>query len=149
MCADIGCGPGYFTIPMAELTGSTERVYAVDSDTKAIEILDAKSKAKGLQEIIKTHTTSAANMKQIPDQSADFVFANGVLCCMADHDGAVEEIKRILKPNGLTYLSVTRLFRKGDSRGVRREEWNRILTEFSVKEKGEGIINRWALVSKS
>src|SRR5208283_103345 len=145
--ADVGCGPGYFTIPMAELVGSTGKVYAADSDPKSIKVLRAKSDAQRLENIIETHATSAANLGAIPNQSVDFVFANAVLCCMVDHAGAVAEIKRILKPQGLAYLSVTKLFRKKDPKAVTREEWRRILEGFRLREDGEGFLNRWATVT--
>jgi len=145
--ADVGCGPGYFTIPMAELVGPTGKVYAVDSHPKSIEVLRAKSDARRLGSIVDAHTTSAANLGVIPDQSVDFVFANGVLCCMVDHVGAVAEIKRILKPQGLAYVSVTKLFRKKDPKAVTKEEWRRILEGFRVRENGESLLNRWATVS--
>ncbi len=145
--ADVGCGPGYFTIPIAELVGSTGKVYAADSDPKSIKMLKAKSDAQGLGNIIEAHTTSAASLGAIPDRSVDFVFANGVLCCMVDHAGAIGEIKRILKPEGLAYLSVTKLYRKTDPKAVTKEEWGRMLESFRISENGEGFLNRWATVS--
>jgi ubiquinone/menaquinone biosynthesis C-methylase UbiE len=144
--ADIGCGPGHFTIPMAELAGPTGKVYAVDADPKSISVLKEKTSSRGLQSIIEDDVTSAADMKFIPDQSVDFVFANSVLCCMVDHDGAVAEIKRILKPSGLGYLSVATLFRKNDIRAVPKTEWKKILEGFEVQETHDGILNRWATV---
>ena len=145
--ADIGCGPGYFTIPMAELVGSTGKVYAADSDPKSIKVLRAKSNARRLENIIEAHTTSAANLGAVPDRSVDFAFANAVLCCMVDHAGALAEIKRILKPQGLAYLSVTKAFRKKDPKAVTKEEWKLILESFRVRENGEGLLTRWATVS--
>jgi ubiquinone/menaquinone biosynthesis C-methylase UbiE len=145
--ADVGCGPGYFTIPIAHLVGSTGKVYAVDSDPKSVNIVQAKSAARGFGNIIEAHTASAGDMKFIPDGTVDFVFANGVLCCMTDHKGAIAEIKRILKPSGWAYLSVTKVFRKNDPRGVPKEEWNQILAGFSVMERHEGLINRWAIIT--
>jgi ubiquinone/menaquinone biosynthesis C-methylase UbiE len=145
--ADLGCGPGYFTIPMAELVGDGGKVYAVDSDLKLINALQAKSAARGLQNVIEAHTASAADMEFTPDGAVDFVFANGLLCCMADHMGAVEEIKRVLKPCGRAYISVTKVLRKSDSKSVRREEWDQILEGFSVEEKHEGLTNRWAIIA--
>jgi ubiquinone/menaquinone biosynthesis C-methylase UbiE len=144
--ADIGCGPGYFTIPMAELAGPTGKVYAADADPKSINVLKEKTSTHGLQNILEAYITSAADMKFIPGHSVDFVFANGVLCCMVDHDGAIAEIKRILKPSGLCYLSVATLFRKSDIRAVPKSEWEQILEGFEVKETHDGILNRWATV---
>ncbi len=145
--ADLGCGPGYFTIPMAKIIGPTGKIYAIDSDQNSIQALRAKSEAQHLERIIETHTTSAAKMNHIPSAFVDFVFASGLLCCMTDHKGAVAEIKRILKPTGLAYLSVAKLLRRNDSRAVTKEEWDQILSGFHVKERRDGILSRWATVS--
>jgi len=145
--ADIGCGPGYFTIPIAELVGASGKVYALDSDPKSIRVLTAKARAQRLQNIIEVHTTSAASMEVVPNRSVDFAFANALLCCMVDHAGAVTEIKRILKPQGLAYLSVTKAFRRRDPKAVSKDEWKRILEGFNVRENGAGLMTRWATVS--
>ena len=145
--ADVGCGPGYFTIPIAELLGPKGRVYALDSNPEAVLVLNAKSVERSLQGVIDARVGSAAGMKEIADASVDFVFANGVLCCMADHRGAIAEIKRILKPTGYAYLSVTKVYRRKDQRAVRKEEWSQILEEFKVEDSHEGLLNRWAIVS--
>lgn len=146
-CADIGCGPGYFTIPMAEMAGTSGKVYALDSDPKSIRALELKATARGLEKTVEAHTTSAARMDCIPDGSVDFVFANGVLCCMTNHNAAVEEIKRIMKPAGLAYISVTRAFRKNDPRSVRKEEWGLLLAGFKTIERKDTLLHRWAVVS--
>ena len=145
--ADLGCGPGYFTIAIAELLGPNGRVYAADSDPKVIRVLQSKAEAGGFQRVIDARVTSAAEMKQIPDASVDFVFANGVLCCMVDHKGALAEIKRILKRTGVAYLSVAKGLRRNDVRAVRKGEWEQMLDDFRVSERHDGLLHRWALVS--
>ena len=147
VAADVGCGPGYFTIPLAELVGIGGRVYAVDSDPKAIRALKAKLLERGLERVVDVSVGSAADMQSIPTSSIDFLLSNGVLCCMTDHGGAVKEMKRVLKRDGSAYVSVARLFRKRDPRAVRKDEWNRILSEFTVKENHVGLLIRWAIVS--
>jgi len=146
VAADLGCGPGYFTVPMAKRVGQNGKVYAVDSDAKSIQKLREKTGA-GLQGVVEARTASAAHVDMVPDRSVDFVLANGLLCCMSDHEGAIAEIKRILKPTGIAYLSVSKICRRSDPKAVRREEWNRILQDFEVKERNEGVLNRWAVVS--
>jgi ubiquinone/menaquinone biosynthesis C-methylase UbiE len=131
---------------MAKLVGEKGKVYAVDSDAKSIEKLRERT-APELQPRIEPQIASASHVDMIPDNSVDFVFANGVLCCMSDHEGAVAEIKRILKPKGLAYISVTKLYRRSDPRAVPKEEWNRILSDFGVMESDESVLNRWAVVS--
>ena len=147
IAADLGCGPGYFTIPMAKMIGPSGMVYAVDSDPRSIQALRTKSEALGLESIVDCRTSSAADVSYIPTEFVDFVFANGLLCCMTEHRRAVAEIKRIMKPTGIAYLSVAKIFRRSDSRAVRSEEWRQILSGFRVEENREGILNRWAIVS--
>jgi len=145
--ADLGCGPGHFTIPIAELVGSGGKVYAVDSDPRSIKALRAKTDGRDSEAVVEAHVASAANLDFIPDRSVDFAFANGLLCCMVDHAGAVAEIKRILKHDGLAYISITKVFRKKDQRNVSKEEWNRTLESFNVRGTGDGYTNRWAIIS--
>ena len=147
--ADLGCGPGYFTIPIAKVVGPAGKVYAVDSDQRSMQVLGTKSEAPVLGSVIEAHATSAADVKCIPTECVDFVLAHGLLCCMTSHDQAVAEIKRILKRTGIAYISVTKVYRRDDPRAVTRKEWNKILAGFAVKESGDGFFNRWAIVSRN
>jgi len=45
--ADLGCGPGYFALPMAKLVGPKGKVFAVDFNPKAIEKVRRKAREKG------------------------------------------------------------------------------------------------------
>ncbi len=145
--ADIGSGPGFFTIAMAEIVGKEGRVYAADFDRKSIEALAHKAEKHNYSDIVEARTTSAADLRFIPDASVDFAFSNGLLCCMVDHGGAVREVERILKPEGRAYLSVSKRLRKKDPRTVREDEWHSLLQGFNVVSQGEGFMARWAVVS--
>ncbi len=146
--ADIGCGPGYFTLAFAEVVGPTGRVYAVDSDSKSIEILSSKAAKRGYAGGIEAHVSSAADLSFIPDSSVDFVFAKGLICCMLDHSGAVREIRRIMKSDALAYMSVSSMRKRRDPRSVGREEWDTTIGQFGVVKRGRGLTARWAVVSK-
>ncbi len=80
--ADLGCGPGYYTLALAECVGPEGRVYAVDLDEKAIRALEEKADKRGYHNI-EAHATSASDLSFIKDASVDFVLANGLLCSMA------------------------------------------------------------------
>lgn len=146
--ADLGSGPGFYTLPIAETVGASGRVYAVDFDQRSIEVLKGKAERRGLQGVIEARTASAAEIDFLPDACVDFVFANGLLCCMLDHAGALRQIQRILKPKGKARLSVSKIIRRSDLRAVKKDEWEMILEGFEVLERGESLTQRWAIVSK-
>ncbi|MBI3116789.1 MAG: class I SAM-dependent methyltransferase [Thaumarchaeota archaeon] len=143
--ADLGCGPGYLCLPMAVDGGG--RVYAVDFDEKQIVAVRKKAARNGLSNI-EAHSGSASNLGFIPTASIDLVIAKGLLCCMLDHEGALREIHRIIKPGGTVYISVARFTGRNDQRRVGKEEWERILAQFRVQERGDGLTSRWAWVRK-
>ena len=144
--ADLGCGPGYYALPLAELVGPEGKVYAVDSDQKCIQELEKRAAKHGFHNI-EAHATSASDLSFIKDRSVDFVFANGLLCSMApkQHDSAVIEIRRILKPKGQAYISVAR----GPWSYVSQPKWEKILEGFLVELRHDGFhgTENWALVS--
>jgi ubiquinone/menaquinone biosynthesis C-methylase UbiE len=147
VAADLGCGPGYYTIALADPVGPNGKVYAVDSDEKAIRAVEKKAEKRG-HENIETHASSASELSFIADGAVDFVLAHGLLCSMApqQRESAVNEIRRILKPGGLAYLSVA----KGPWSYVDRPEWEKILERFKVEQRHDGSIGfgeRWATVS--
>jgi SAM-dependent methyltransferase len=145
--ADLGCGPGFYTFALAESVGPKGRVYAVDSDEQAIRAVERKV-GKRKYHNIEAHASSAADLSFIEDNSVDFVVADGLLCSMApqDHESAVSEMKRILKPAGKAFLQVA----KGFLSYVDKAEWEGILGGFTVERRSsESLLeDRWALVSK-
>jgi 2-polyprenyl-3-methyl-5-hydroxy-6-metoxy-1,4-benzoquinol methylase len=76
--ADLGCGSGYYTLPLAELVGPEGKVYAVDLGKNCIRALEKKAD-KGGYHNIEAHASSASDLSFIKDRSVDFVFANGLL----------------------------------------------------------------------
>jgi ubiquinone/menaquinone biosynthesis C-methylase UbiE len=144
--ADLGCGPGFYTLALAAAVGPEGKVYAVDFDEQCIRALEDKVEQGGYHNV-ETHATSASNLPFIPDASVDFVLANGLLCSMTDHrQDAVSEIKRILKPSGQAYLSLGAPWFPPLLGYVNRAEWERTLDGFQVARRG-GSLQKWAVVS--
>jgi hypothetical protein len=66
---------------------------------------------------------------------------------MADQrESAVNEVRRILKPSGLAYLSLGMPPPFGH---VDWAEWERILQGFRLRRRGHDLWVKWALVSTS
>jgi ubiquinone/menaquinone biosynthesis C-methylase UbiE len=147
VAVDMGCGPGFYTISLAESVGPEGIVYAVDLDKRAIQELEKKAEKHGCRNI-EAHVSTACNVGFIQDASVDFVLANGLLCSLAPqhHESVVSEIGRILKPGGRAYISVAR----GPWSFVDKAQWERILEGFKVERRVEGfpvLAHRWAVVS--
>lgn len=145
--ADLGCGPGYYSIPLAEKLGPSGKLYAVDSDIKPIRVVERKAVKRHLDNI-EAHHTSASRLDFIQDGSVDFVLTVGLFCTMAtrEHKQAVEEIKRILKADGKAYLAAGRI-----SIGhVDDQKWEEILAEFKVIDRNRPPYkgDYWAIVQK-
>lgn len=75
--ADVGCGPGWFALRYAAMTGPTGHVHAVDADEGALEFLRAQ-----IDPIHHAHvTTEALDVEKapIPDLHFDAVFCTDLL----------------------------------------------------------------------
>ena len=94
---DIGCGPGYWTIPMAEIVGPSGRVYAVDLEGEMLADLRTRLEARpGLPVQV---MRSSEDRIPLPARSVDFAFLACVLHEL-DGPGTMREAARVLRPGG-------------------------------------------------
>ena len=49
--ADLGCGPGFFTLPASELVGPTGKVFAVDVQQEMVDDLRARLAQQGITNV--------------------------------------------------------------------------------------------------
>lgn len=95
--ADLGSGPGFFTIPMAQVAGQKGLVYAVDSNQNMLDSLKENiAKSKLNPRIIRIVNSDVCNTG-IPKESVDFVLFANVLHEVADRKAFFQEVKRISK----------------------------------------------------
>jgi len=98
--ADLGAGPGLFTIPLAKLT--EREVYAVDIEPEMLERLNQNAKKENIENI--TSVVSDLENIQLADASVTRILNSFVIHEVESIDRTIEEIKRILKPGGLLLL---------------------------------------------
>jgi ubiquinone/menaquinone biosynthesis C-methylase UbiE len=99
---DIGPGMGYFSIPMAELVGSTGRVIAIDIQQKMLSALLNRAQKKGVADRIKTHLAKPDSL--CFHDKADFVLAFWMVHEVPDQRRFLSEIGDLMKPDGLFLL---------------------------------------------
>jgi ubiquinone/menaquinone biosynthesis C-methylase UbiE len=116
---EVGCGPGFFTIPAARIVGEEGSVLAVDVNPIAVTHVQRKIEAQNVSNA--KAMLANAGRTDIPAESFDLIFLFGLARPVGDMEAIWTEMDRLLKPDGT--LSVegrlrppTRLFRL-----VRRE----------------------------
>lgn len=96
---DAGCGNGYMSKEFSKLLNNTGKVYALDPDKAAIEIL--KEETQGTN--IKTIVGDITKRTHIGDASVDLIYLSTVFhgFSKGEIDGFQKEVKRLLKPNAV------------------------------------------------
>ncbi len=101
--ADVGCGPGFFTLEAARLLGPGGKVLAIDVSQ---EMLDACQRRAAEAGITSVQTVLAEADDEIPLHSG---VCDAALLVNVYHEidptaGTMNEVRRILKPGGLLFI---------------------------------------------
>lgn len=93
---DLGCGQGFFIEKIFDKYAGVD-IHGIDISSKLLKIAEEKfSKNKN---VFLKHT-DAAKLSHVKDESVDKVYSVLALQNMADVDGVIKEVKRVLKVNG-------------------------------------------------
>jgi ubiquinone/menaquinone biosynthesis C-methylase UbiE len=95
---DLGCGPGFFTIDLAEMVGESGRVIAADLQEGMLEKLRRKIQGAALGGRITLHRCEPNRIGVPP--GVDLVLAFYVVHEFPDATPLFEEIRSILNPDG-------------------------------------------------
>ena len=103
---EVGCGPGFFTIPAARIVGHQGYVYAVDVNPRAVERVQKKIEKEGIKNV--EPILANASSTGLPDHSIDLAFVFGLRYIAGGLENMIYELRRILKPGGILSLEKTR-----------------------------------------
>lgn len=95
---DLGCGPGFFTLPMAKLVGETGRVIAADLQAGMLEKLRQKLAGTAYATRVDLHRCEADRIGLVGP--VDFVLLFYMVHEVPDKAALFGEIARLLAPNG-------------------------------------------------
>jgi ubiquinone/menaquinone biosynthesis C-methylase UbiE len=103
---EVGCGSGAITTCAARTVGQKGKVYALDIQQKMLQQLECKLSQPENQDLknIELFKSSAYELP-FDDNSLDLVYMVSVLPEIPDKQRTLEEVKRVLKINGI--LAVT------------------------------------------
>ncbi len=96
---DAGCGNGYMSKEFSRLVEKSGKVYALDPDDHAIEVLVGETKGTNITPIVGDITKTTA----LKNASIDLIYLSTVLhgFSRSQIDGFHAEVNRLLKPNGI------------------------------------------------
>jgi ubiquinone/menaquinone biosynthesis C-methylase UbiE len=97
--ADLGCGTGYFTVPVLDAVGGEGIFYAVDTSPEMLAALRERLRAH--PHGTRVHTVqSAESAVPLPDGCVDAVVMGALLHELEDRAAFLAEIRRLLAPAG-------------------------------------------------
>ncbi len=95
---EVGCGPGFFTVPAGKMVGEQGSVTALDINPRAVEHVREKIEQAGVTNA--TAILADAARTGLPSQSFDLVFLFGFRHTTGDMAHIMAEMHRLLKPAG-------------------------------------------------
>jgi ubiquinone/menaquinone biosynthesis C-methylase UbiE len=95
---EVGCGPGFFTVPAARIVGDGGRVYALDINPLAVDKMRRKVSEAGAHNVETVLADAACTGLAREDFDLAFVFGLGRPIGGIDRIWA--ELHRLLKPGG-------------------------------------------------
>lgn len=138
---EIGCGPGFFTIPAANITGEKGVVYALDNHPLAIKSVQKKIKKEKTGNIVTI--LADATITGLPDKSIDVTFLFGFVHHTNGLENIFSEMYRVLKPEGLLaiektpWLSKKKLVEAAERNGFNCLEHHKRVSLFTKKKREE------------
>jgi ubiquinone/menaquinone biosynthesis C-methylase UbiE len=134
---DYGCGPGSYIVPVRELVGTSGKIYALDMHPLAIQKVQSLVSRKQLTNVETIHSDCKTGL---PDSSVDVVLLYDTFHALRDPNGVLEELHRVLKPDGVLsfsdhHLKENEIISKVTNRGLFRLSRKGIRTYNFAKEK--------------
>ena len=99
---DLGCGPGVFTIELANLVHESGNVIAADLQDGMLAIVAGKLKGTDLEKRVTLHKCQENSIGLT--EKADFILAFWMVHEVPDNERLFEEFKVILKPGGKIFI---------------------------------------------
>lgn len=90
---DLGCGPGFWTLPMAEIVGKNGQVIALDASPEMLRSLAAQSPPAHVSLM-----QGELPVISLPDASVDFIWAALVFHEVTPAALLAREARRVLRP---------------------------------------------------
>lgn len=100
---DVGCGSGYFTVPLARMVGPEGRVLAVDLQEEMLAGVRRRAERAGVGERIRLHRCAPERLGV--EGPADLVLAFWMVHEVPDRPRFLDQLAALLRPGGRLLLA--------------------------------------------
>jgi len=97
--ADVGCGPGFFALPIAEIVGPEGDVYGIDDSPEMLRALAEGAAERGLTDRVEMREADAA-ATGLPAAAVEVTLCAFVYHEVEDRAALLVELARITRPGG-------------------------------------------------
>ena len=123
---DYGCGPGSYVVPLAQLVGASGEIYALDIHPLAIREIQKKATQKAIKNL---KTIESDCNTGLPDNKVDVVLLYDTFHNLSRPDDVLQELHRVLKPDGTLSFSDHHMNEKDIRTGVTNTGLFKLLTK--------------------
>jgi SAM-dependent methyltransferase len=95
---DVGAGPGYATVDLAEIVGNGGRVVAVERSPNFVNAIKRSAKERSLANV-EIHAADLMD-DELPDGPFDFSWCRWVLCFLSNPELLVKKLAGVLRQGG-------------------------------------------------
>ena len=100
---DLGCGNGFYTIPLAAMVGAKGRVLAVEIQRQMLAMLKRRAKGKPHSDRIEAILGTVSDPK-LPENELDLVLFVDVYHELSHPVSVLRSVRKSLKPGGRVYM---------------------------------------------
>lgn len=112
---DFGCGKGRYTVPLSQIVGNNGRVYSVERNEEAIQIVRERLPVFANVDVV--HFVNVDNIEVsdiLQDKSIDAILAFDVLQYIHDWDALFVYFRKLIKPTGIVCIYPAAIPHPGD-----------------------------------
>jgi SAM-dependent methyltransferase len=96
---DVGCGPGFATLDLAQRVGPRGKIVAVDISKRFLAHLDAQANACGITNVVTALGT--VEKLPVPERNFDGAYARWVLCFVRKPEAVIAGVHERLRKGGI------------------------------------------------
>jgi SAM-dependent methyltransferase len=96
---DVGAGPGYATVDLADVVGTSGQVIAVERSRRFVEAAREACRSRGLEQV-QAHELDLMS-DPLPGKDMDAAWCRWVACFVASPATLVEKLAAVLRPGGV------------------------------------------------